>query len=62
MLPVLFRENNITTLYAFIQEYSFATMVSHANSQCHVTHLPLLLDIQKGDWGSIYGHRENVAQ
>jgi transcriptional regulator len=54
-IPAAFRESNIATLHAFIKQFSFATLVTPGDETA-VTHLPLILDPEKGKLGTLYGH------
>lgn len=60
-IPTLFRENDVATLQTFMQQHSFATVITYNNSQCIVSHLPLLIDTHRGEYGTLSGHmaREN---
>jgi transcriptional regulator len=39
-----------------VQEYGFATLISRAAGELVATHLPLLLDPQRGPYGMLLGH------
>ncbi len=47
-IPKAFREDNIDTLHAFMREYSFATLVTQHNGELLASHLPFLLDAERG--------------
>lgn len=55
-IPKAFREDNIDTLHAFMREYSFATLVTQHNGELLASHLPFLLDAERGrDKSGPYG-------
>jgi transcriptional regulator len=54
-IPPTFRITDLPTLHAFIERYSFATLIT-AGDEPTVTHLPLLLDKSRGPLGSLLGH------
>jgi transcriptional regulator len=54
--PKAFREDDIETLYAFMREYSFATMVTQHNGELVASHLPFLFDAQRGPYGTLIAH------
>ena len=54
-VPPAFREQDIGTLHAFVETYSFATLVSGGETR-YVTHLPLMIDAAGGGKGVLLGH------
>src|SRR5579864_1818197 len=46
--PKAFREDDIDTLHAFMREYSFATLVTQQDGKLLASHLPFLLDAERG--------------
>jgi transcriptional regulator len=55
-IPKAFREDDIDTLRAFMREYSFATLVTRHNGELLASHLPFLLDAERGrDKSGPYG-------
>lgn len=60
-IPAPFREDHLDTLHELIRQYSFATLVSSGEGGLTATHLPLLLDTTRGQYGTLVGHvaREN---
>lgn len=60
-IPSAFREERLDVLHAVMRENSFATMVSNGEDGLVATHLPLILDAERGPFGTIVGHlaREN---
>jgi transcriptional regulator len=55
-LPHHFREEDLARLHAAMREYGFATLVSQVDGAPFATHLPVLLDADRGEHGSIVGH------
>jgi transcriptional regulator len=54
-VPQAFRNGDRATLHAFMQEHSFATLVT-GGAEPFATHLPLLLDAGRGPLGTLVGH------
>src|SRR5262245_13976556 len=54
--PVHFAVSELSTLYAAIERYSFALLVSQAGGEMTASHLPLLLDRQSDSQGTLLGH------
>jgi hypothetical protein len=54
--PVEFKEEDLVKLHDFIQEYNFAVLISMNDGRCSVSHLPLLLDKTRGQFGTLIGH------
>lgn len=55
-VPEHFRESDQPTLHAFMRAHSFATLVSTGVDGMIATHLPLLLDADRGPCGTLVGH------
>src|SRR5579863_3443392 len=55
-IPKAFREDDVEWLHTFIQENNFAILVTMQDRIPIATHLPLLLDPQKGLYGTLRGH------
>ena len=47
-IPKAFRVDDIDTLHAFMREYSFATLVTQQDGELLASHLPFLLDAERG--------------
>ena len=54
-MPGSFRETDVAIMQEFMRRYPFATIVSSRDG-IHVSHLPVLLDPQRGPYGTIVGH------
>lgn len=55
-IPKTFREDGIEKLHAFMQENKFAMLITMHDGVPIATHLPLLLDPQRGPYGTLRGH------
>ena len=55
-VPPSFLETNQTILHDFIEQHSFATLISSHESEPVASHLPLLLDREAGPQGRLIGH------
>jgi transcriptional regulator len=60
-IPAPFREDRLDLLHEAMRQHSFATIVSAGTDGLIATHLPLLLDADRGAHGTLVGHvaREN---
>ena len=54
--PSSFKISDLTELHTHIRSHSFATLVTHSEKGIEATHLPLLLDADKGPYGRLIGH------
>jgi transcriptional regulator len=55
-LPPAFRETDLQTLHHLIVDYSFGTLVSLVDGQLFATHLPFLLEPERGPYGTLVAH------
>jgi len=55
-IPKAFSVSDRETLHAFIEAYSFATLVTTVDGALFATRLPLLLDREAGIHGTLIGH------
>jgi transcriptional regulator len=56
-IPKSFREDDIAKLHALMQEYSFAALISQQpDGVPFATHLPFLLDAERGPYGTLLAH------
>lgn len=55
-VPSSFAETELKTLHRFIEEHSFATLITNAEGSAFASHLPLLLDRSVGEFGQLIGH------
>lgn len=55
-VPSSFAETDQSVLHQFIEQHSFATLITHRESEPFASHLPLLLDRDSGKQGQLLGH------
>ena len=55
-VPPSFLETDPTKLHDFMEQHSFATLISSHDGEPVASHLPLLLDRQAGPHGRLIGH------
>jgi transcriptional regulator len=55
-VPSAFREARPEKLHALIRAFSFGTLVSQLDGQLFATHLPFLLDAERGPYGTLIAH------
>ncbi|HEV3121341.1 MAG TPA: FMN-binding negative transcriptional regulator [Isosphaeraceae bacterium] len=55
-IPRLFNEPDLAKLHSFIEENSFALLVSQGHERLIASHLPILLDRSHGPHGRLFGH------
>ena len=55
-IPASFQETDINKLHDFIEQHSFATLISQHDSEPVASHLPLLLDRKSSSNGRLIGH------
>lgn len=55
-IPEHFAETDLATLHEFIQQHSFATLVTQHDGAPFASHLPLLLNSSVGTHGALFGH------
>jgi len=55
-IPEHFRESNPSTLFDFMEQHSFALLVSQLQGAPFASHLPLLIDREQGTHGTLIGH------
>jgi transcriptional regulator len=55
-VPSSFRETDTATLHAFMEQNSFALLVSQGSEGLFASHLPILLDRNIGPHGRLFGH------
>ena len=55
-IPPAFWEERIEALHDLMRRHSFATLVSVLGGELFSTHLPLLLDPARGEYGTLVGH------
>jgi transcriptional regulator len=55
-IPAHFLEDDTSLLQGVIREYSFATLVTCQGPHPFASHLPFLLDADRGDYGTLRAH------
>ena len=55
-VPEHFAETDVAKLHALMREHAFATLVSWQDGAPLATHVPLLLDAERGAFGTLVGH------
>lgn len=55
-VPKHFAETDVANLHALVRAHSFATLVSLVDGELFATHVPLLLDADRGPFGTLVGH------
>ncbi|CAB1058203.1 hypothetical protein D1BOALGB6SA_2959 [Olavius sp. associated proteobacterium Delta 1] len=56
--PEYYLEDDKEKILRVIETYSFATVISRTEDDVIVTHLPLILDRQRGQFGFLVGHMD----
>lgn len=51
-----FAEKELAELHAWMRAWSFATLVTSAGGELEASHLPLILDAERGERGMLFGH------
>jgi transcriptional regulator len=54
--PPAFREDDLPTIHAEMRKIQLATLVTLTANGLVATHLPLMLDSEAGEYGTLYGH------
>jgi transcriptional regulator len=55
-IPTAFNVSDLGELHAAMERHSFATLLSCTDDVTEITHLPLLLDRERGPEGTLLGH------
>jgi len=55
-IPKAFREDDTATLHKLMREYSFAILITQQDGVPLASHLPFLLDAERGSYGTLLGH------
>ncbi len=55
-VPTHFAETDVARLHALVRAHAFATLVSAVDGAPFATHVPLLLDAERGALGTLVGH------
>lgn len=51
-----YAEDDLSVLHTHMKDWSFATLISRSNAGLHVSHLPFLIDPQRGPLGTLTTH------
>ena len=54
--PAAFRVEDLPTIHAEMQKIQLATLVTMTGGGLVATHLPLMLNPEEGEYGTLYGH------
>ena len=54
--PPAFREDDLSTIHALMRENSFAILVTQRDGVPLATHLPFMLDTERGPYGTLIAH------
>ncbi len=57
--PEYYLEHDKEKIFRVVETYSFATVISRTEDDIVVTHLPLILDRQRGEFGFLVGHMDH---
>lgn len=55
-IPAHFKETRLEVLHSLMREYSFATLISVLDGELFATHLPVLLEADRGEHGTLVAH------
>lgn len=55
-IPKSFSQTDLSVLHAFMQQHNFAALVSQVGNDLTATHLPLMVDTTRGEYGMLIGH------
>jgi transcriptional regulator len=55
-LPKSFQTEDLPELHGFMQSYNFATLVTQHQGAPFATHLPFMLDAERGPYGTLLAH------
>lgn len=54
--PRSYRNENVEALLALMRRYNFATLFTHRSGESFVTHIPFLVDPERGPSGTLVAH------
>ncbi len=54
--PRSYRNESISELHEFIRRYNFAALFTHKDGESLVTHLPFMIDPERGSLGTLVAH------
>jgi|SRR5579859_255449 len=61
-IPAHFKETRLEMLHALMQAYRFATLISVLDGELFATHLPVLLEADRGESGTLVAHMARANQ
>lgn len=59
-IPKPFDNKNLEQLHFFIEKFNFATIIGHDEGEMTVSHVPIMLDCGKGQYGTLIWHLANL--
>jgi len=54
--PRSYRNDDLAELHALIRHYNFATLFTHRGGESFATHIPFMIDGQRGRFGTLIAH------
>lgn len=54
--PRSYRNESLSELHEFIRRYNFAALFTHRNGESFSTHLPFMIDPERGPFGTLVAH------
>lgn len=54
--PRSYRNESVSELHDFIRRHNFAALFTHNNGTSHSTHLPFMIDAERGPLGTLVAH------
>lgn len=55
-IPKSFAETDLPVLHQFMRDYNFATLITQQDGDLIASHLPFMLDSQRGEFGTLAAH------
>ena len=54
--PRSYRKEDVSELHGFVRRYNFAVLFTHVNGESFATHLPFMIDPERGPLGTLIAH------
>lgn len=54
--PRSYRKESVSELHEFVRRYNFAALFTHRNGESFATHLPFMIDPERGPLGTLIAH------